>query len=775
MKKVAISLLLFSFFYSSAFAEIDDNSILDELTKNDVQELNHDFHLKTFQSCKAMEDVMEDYIKSYWKNNKNRWRWVYWRPMDILAVNESMLEDSAVSSNTLQRASVSKKLKSNAIGGGWDKNFSETNTQVKWVDESDIIKTDGDYVYYFNQTNHAVYIIKSAEKSFFWDSEMKVIKKINLPKNFYSPVLYVDKNRLVIVTSGYSNTNYSRRGYYINRNAKTYTIVFDTSDINSPKLIKLYASDGNIKDTRKIWDYLYVMSNNYFNIPYYNFKSEDDIDIIFDKIMPKKLDISKTSDTSKQNLKFGGKRFPYSVKAWNIVDCNDIEYSFPDEETLKKNSFNPWYNIVSIIDIKNTAKEVRTKVIAGSNSNMFMSLDNLYLTESIYEPKSFSCPPWAMCAMPFFWGGTQNTLVHKLSIDEMDVKYKETGLVPGTPLNQYSMDEKDGNFRIITSQWQPKRSTGLYILDKDLKLVSSLTNLAPWETFQSSRFMGDKLFLVTFKQVDPLFAIDLSNMKKPKILWELKIPGFSTYLHPYDENHIIGLGQNTEQNQWGGTSRTGLKVDLYKINYDKKCWDNGLTAVQEEKCKSWDYKGIIVEQLYTKSFGWQGSYSEALHNPRMFVWNANKKTLLLPATLYERDKQYRNIDFYNGLFSIKIDKNTGIEVKGKTTHIDMLGLEEKREEECKKYSPQEEEPECRELLDGTLYCGRKTNTQKYIPNYCFADSSIWEYLANKSWNYNKSFIKRALYIWDDVYAISDDKISTHTFSTLDKKEEVKMK
>jgi len=83
--------------------------------------------------------------------------------------------------------------------------------------------------------------------------------------------------------------------------------------------------------------------------------------------------------------------------------------------------------------------------------------------------------------------------------------------------------------------------------------------------------MGDKLFLVTFEQIDPLFAIDLSDDTKPTILGELKIPGFSTYLHPYDENHLIGLGYDTEENQWGGTQTAGLKVDLYKINYDKKC------------------------------------------------------------------------------------------------------------------------------------------------------------------------------------------------------------
>jgi inhibitor of cysteine peptidase len=132
------------------------------------------------------------------------------------------------------------------------------------------------------------------------------------------------------------------------------------------------------------------------------------------------------------------------------------------------------------------------------------------MSEGIWQANNFSCPPNAICAMPFFWGGSQNTLIHKLNIDENNIEYQDSALVPGAPLNQYSMDEHDENFRIITSAWSPERSTGLYILDKNLELTSSLTDLAPGETFRSSRFIGDKLFLVTFEQIDPLFAIDLS-------------------------------------------------------------------------------------------------------------------------------------------------------------------------------------------------------------------------------------------------------------------------
>jgi len=203
-----------------------------------------------------------------------------------MMVDDVMMEDAAVESTAVEKSA-------DAVWWAWD-DFSETNIQVEGVDESDIIKTDGKHIYYYNQNKQSIYIVKVGT--------LEVVKKINLPKNFYSPVLYIWEDRLVVLVSGYSQTDYSKRGYWINRNSKTYTIVFDTSDVTNPQLIKLYVSDGNLTKSRKIGNHLYVLSNNYFNIPYYNFKTEDDIDVTIDTIMPKQIDISKTSDSSKQNL-----------------------------------------------------------------------------------------------------------------------------------------------------------------------------------------------------------------------------------------------------------------------------------------------------------------------------------------------------------------------------------------------------------------------------------------------------------------------------------------
>lgn len=321
--------------------------------------------------------------------------------------------ETAVMDSEAPAAAESKTTNAGASSSGGGDDFSQTNTQVAGVDESDMVKTDGSYLYYYNETEKSVFILDARDTT----GAPKLVKKIHLPENFYNPQLYVTNNRLVIIASGYSQTDYSKMGYYINRNSKTYTIVFDTTDKNNTSLLKLYSSDGDYKESRRIGDTLYVLSNNSFSFPFYNYKSEDDIKIDFEKMLPQKLDISKTSNTKEQNLVLQNKELPYKVAQGNVVNCNNISYSLPDAETLKKVGFNPGYTIISRIDLKDPAQEVLTSVVAGNNNEIHMSEKNLYMTEAIYEPYNYSCPPNARCAMPFFWGGNQNTLIHKLNIE----------------------------------------------------------------------------------------------------------------------------------------------------------------------------------------------------------------------------------------------------------------------------------------------------------------------------------------------------------------------
>jgi len=756
MKNIFILLILTIFSFTSVSAsDIEDTSILDELEKQEIKALDFDFKLKSFESCDGLADVMWKYIKSYWKNNKSRWAYpvmyrTLWGEVDMVMDEGSVLEKS-VSSDSVESNSV--------WWGDWD--YSKTNTQVDWVDESDIVKTDWKYIYYYNETDKYVYIVEA--------DDLQIVKKIALPKNFYSPVLYIGKNRLTIISSGYSNTDYSKYGYWINRNTKTYTIVFDTTDISKPVLSKLYVADWDLRKSRKIGDYIYVISNNSFNIPYRNFEEIDDIKIEINKMMPKKIDISKTSVKSAQNLKLRGLDLPYNITSGNVAKCDEIEYVLPDEDTLKEFDFNPSYNIISIVDTKNTSNQVKTKVIAWSNSEIYMSLENLYLTSQMYQSYNFKCSSNFRCFAPWYPRGT-NTLIHKINIDNSDLSYQDSTIIPGRPLTQYSMDEYKENFRILTqtNRWNSKDNeshTDLYILNKDLDLKWSLKNLWNWEQFKSSRYIWDKLFLVTFKQVDPLYAIDVADPSDPKVLWELKIPGYSTYLHPYDENHLIGLWYNTTENKWWGTINDGIKIDLYEINYDRKCGDSNLTVTEQGKCDSWDYKWILVKQKYSHVLWEYGSYSEALNNPRMFMYKASDNKLFLPATLYKNDNidRYRHLDFFQGLITMTIDKDNGIQENFRLSHIDTDWIEEKRKEECSKYSWSTNEQKCHTLIWWEEYC--EPVSRKYVPKYCYADSTIGEYIASRNWNFRDSFIKRALWIGNNTFSISNDLIKSSNIDT----------
>lgn len=744
--------IIFFFVFSQVWANQVDNSIESEINKLEVKESSGDFSLKTFSSCSAMDEIMDDYIIDYWKNKPQRN--YYYNDMVI-----DNIMDESLDSNESETVESSKS--SNV---SWA-DFSSTNTQIQWVDESDIIKTDGKYVYFYNQDKKSVFI---------WDVQdpksVNVIKEIKIPNNIYSPVLYIDENRLIIVGWGYIDTK-SDNYYSWNTSSKVFTIIFDTTDISNPSLIKMFVSDGDYSKSRKIWDTLYLLSNKAFYVPYYLFDQEWYKAFDSSVIMPKSMELTKTSDVSKQNTLVNNKKYPYEVTAWDMVDCNEISYSFPDKDSFDEVEFSPSFNIISAINIRDVQQNVETDVIAGNSAEIFMSQDNLYITDRQYIKNNFRCAPGMMCIQPFFFWGS-NTIVHKLNIDKQNVDYQTSALIPGSPLNQYSMDEHDGNFRIITQKYSPEKNTAVYTLDKNLKLLWSLDGLGKNEDFKSSRFIWDKLFLVTFEQIDPFYVIDMSDDSQPKVLWELKIPGYSTYLHPYDENHIIWIWYNTTQNKWWGTINDGIKIDLYEIDYNRAPADK----VEEDEDGNfqenlWD---IYVAQKFTKTIGEYGSSSEATYNPRMFIWNANKNILLLPAKIFinSPDDQYKKIDFYQGLFSFEINKDTGITQKYKTTHIDFSNLENKRKNLCSKYSQTWEET-CKELIDGTMYCAQKT--QQYVPTYCYADSTLWEFKARFAYDYSRDYIKRALWIWDTAISVSTNYIMTSDLQSGKTIDKVQMK
>ncbi len=204
-------------------------------------------------------------------------------------------------------------------------------------------------------------------------------------------------------------------------------------------------------------------------------------------------------------------------------------------------------------------------------------------------------------------------------------------------MTDYAIDESSiGDVRLVTQKTGENRESLVTILSPNLSLLGQVGGFGVGENFQSARFMGNRLYLVTFQQIDPFYVVDISDSKNPKKLGELKIPGYSTYLHPYDENHLIGIGYDTITNEWGGTQNAGVKVDLYDVKDVTK-----------------------PTQKSTLTLGGVGSSSEALSNPRLFVWQKSRNTLYLPAMLYIPGKDpknlYRYSDVFQGVVALKIN------------------------------------------------------------------------------------------------------------------------
>jgi uncharacterized secreted protein with C-terminal beta-propeller domain len=267
----------------------------------------------------------------------------------------------------------------------------------------------------------------------------------------------------------------------------------------------------------------------------------------------------------------------------------------------------------------------------------------------------------------------QTTIIHKISINTGNVTYVAQGEVPGRILNQFSMDEYNGFFRIATTvdyNWESETSSSnnIYVLDGSLKPVGKIENIAPGESIYAARFIGDRAFLVTFVQVDPLFTVDLSDPYNPRILGELKIPGYSEYLQPYDANHIIGIGKEVDPT-----------IDAEKVHTPGAIY---YTAILGLKIALFDVTDIQhpVEEAKVV-IGDRGSDSPALYDHKAFLFDREKELLVIPVSLYEITQEVKDryvqsngtTDLtgtftFQGAYVYRLSLENGFELKGRITH-----------------------------------------------------------------------------------------------------------
>jgi inhibitor of cysteine peptidase len=517
--------------------------------------------------------------------------------------------------------------------GGPD--YSTTNIQVQGVDEGDIIKTDGKYIYQVNHNRVVVVLADPAEK-------MSVTEIINFTGDQFTPQeLYVDDNFLVVIGSSYQNQYIDRP--LISPEAKIYpplrnlttlkAEIFDITDKSNIKKIREVALEGNYVSSRKVGSLLYLAANKY--VDYYRIMEDDETSAL-----------PFYQDTT---MKDGGKTIPY----------REICY-FPGR-------LEPNYLLVAGLDLSNPDQEMKVSAYLGAGENIYATQKNLYVAVTGYQDNSAAS---AKKILPQPAPQDVNTLVYKFTLDQGEVKYAAQGEVPGTILNQFSMDEHDGYFRIATTtghSWRDDEFTSknnVYILDEKMNRTGAIEDIAPGERIYSVRFMGDRGYMVTFKKVDPLFVLDLKDPEEPKILGALKIPGYSDYLHPYDENHIIGFGKDTieiSQKDWLGNDAgtmafyQGMKIALFDVS---------------------DVTRPV--QKFQEIIGDRGTYSELLYNHKALLFSREKNLMAFPVTVMEiknKDSGQNNIPtygefVYQGAYVYRVDLENGFTLKGKITHLD---------------------------------------------------------------------------------------------------------
>ncbi len=474
--------------------------------------------------------------------------------------------------------------------------FSSTNVQVTGVDEMDTVKADGKG-YLYTLSNNTIYILKA-----YPVSAAGIVSKIVLT-DCYPLGFFVNGDRLAILATEYFATPMIKLqympSYWQTTETRTFARVYDIQDRANPQLVRDFVFTGSYFNSRMIGEYVYFLVSQ----SAYVFNDEVTLPRI------------------------------YSNSAMKTIEPQEISYINGSANYYQFSTF-----VAMNVQNETEAPKYMTLMLGGTCS-MYVSLSNMYITSRQSE----------------------NTTIYRLRIQGANVTAEAKGEVPGYELNQFSMDENGDYFRIVTqtqilaSQGQIpawSQQTGLYVLDMSLIIVGNLTELGVGENLHSTRFMGNRCYLVTFMKTDPFFVIDLTEPTSPRVLGELKIPGYSDYLHPYDENHIIGVGKNAADSgseffAW----YQGVKIALFDVT---------------------DPTNPQLMSNYV--IGDRGTDTPVLYDHKAFLFDKVKNLLALPIALAEiEDSTYVSPSTYGtqiwqGEYVFNVTLADGIVFRGGITH-----------------------------------------------------------------------------------------------------------
>lgn len=460
--------------------------------------------------------------------------------------------------------------------------YSETNTQVKGIDEGDIVKTDGEYIYALRDGTLHILIADG--------EDTKVVSRVKIAKETdgeagstdkWPSEIYVSGDRLAVLstTTEYVQPEGDIEPYYdmlYPASIKSYASVdiYDVSDRSNPRLLHELGQDGYYNTSRLLDGVLYVVSNH--SVWSYDGIEED------------------KPETYVPALCRDGETLLVPADSIRIMpDISDTTYTFMTAYDLSGGDI------------------VSSQSLLGRCDTVYMSKESLYLAAANYDPGTGE-PYEEDNYMVTEYRTSTSTEITRYSLNGGELTYSASGSVDGYLLNQFALDEYNGYLRVVTTldseqykiyedekygwvnyEWgENERSNALYVLDGSLNVAGSVTGLGEDEMVYSVRFDGDYGYFVTFRQTDPLFAVDLSNPASPKVLSALKIPGFSQYLHVYGEGRLFGLGRDADEE----TGRAGnLKLSMFDTSDPANVTEKHTLLLDAEWSEAlYNHKAILI-------------------------------------------------------------------------------------------------------------------------------------------------------------------------------------
>lgn len=542
------------------------------------------------------------------------------------------------------------------------RDYSSTNIQVEGVDEADMVKTDGEYIYIVSEGK--VFIVYA-----YPPEEAEVLSEIEFGE-IVDEVFEIFKNgnKLVVFGSYRGVSTDLERRYAIRRwTSRMFVKIYDITDKENPVLERNLMLDGEYFSSRMIGNHIYVV----VNAPVMDRDGEVYLPVIRSNGAPRTVSASevyhfKTFDFPYRytivlsiNLLNGGE---WSSRVFLVGETQNIFVSAHNIYVTRRKGLDTWGYWNALIDeteellptqVRDEIRQIEnsglSEMVRKTKEVMLRYYENL----SDEEKREFRREFGQKVRNVRSGMHEEATVIHRISISGGEIRHEAEGEVPGRVLNQFSMDEYNGYFRIATTTGQvwgwgdETAKNHVYVLDEDLNVVGRLENLAPGERIYSARFMRKRAYLVTFKKVDPLFVIDLEDPFNPKVLGELKIPGYSDYLHPYDENHLIGIGKDTIESEWGDFAWfQGVKLSLFDVSDPND-----------------------PKEISTYVIGKRGTESPALHDHRAFLFSREKNLLVIPVSVVENETDWWRYDYdWEGAYVFEISPENGIVFRGGVEH-----------------------------------------------------------------------------------------------------------